>query len=173
MRRGCLIAIAFAVACARPPAVPTTARAADAIAFRAERQPSGGGGDTAQHLVGHYFVHGNEIEVVVTSGHLDIRTNDRRLRDVQAGIATGGSPYSGGWNTPRLSSVRRVGDLGLASDGSVRDTIRFVIKGTRTYALADYWLTFQLHGTFYSQRAGMWVEEVRWIHDGRRFTSSQ
>jgi hypothetical protein len=171
MRHGWLIATGFAVACARPPAALTTERAADAVAFRAERQASGG--DTAQHLVGHYVIHGNEIEVVVTSGHLDIRTNDRRLRDVQAGIATGGTPYSGGWNTPRLSSVRRVGELGLASDGSVRDTIRFVIKGTRTYALADYWLTFQLHGTFYSQRAGMWVEEVRWIHDGRRFTSSQ
>lgn len=171
MRRSWLIAIGFAVACARPAAVPTTERAADAVAFRAERRVAAG--ETAQHLAGHYFVHGNDIEVVVTSGYLDVRANDRRLRDVQAGIATGGTPYSGGWNTPRLSSVRRVAELGLASDGSVRDTVRFVIKGTRTYSLADYWLTFQLHGTFYSQRAGMWVEEVRWIHDGRRFTSPQ
>lgn len=162
--------IALGAGCARQLPAPANVPTASPVTFRAVRAAARG--EAAQHLVGHYFVHRDEIEVVVTSGFLEPRTLERTLQDVRAGIATGRTAFSGGWNTPRLSSIHRVRDLGLAPDGSVRDTVRFVIKGTRTYPLADYWLTFQLHGTFYSTRAGR-VEEVRWMHDSSRFTIPQ
>jgi hypothetical protein len=166
MRSTWMIVIGLGAACARQAPAPANVQTANAVAFRATRPAARG--EAAQQLVGHYFVHRDEIEVVVTSGFLEPRTLERTLQDVRAGIATGRTAFSGGWNTPRLSSIRRVRDLGLSPDGSVRDTIRFFIKGTRKYPLADYWLTFQLHGTLYSQRAGR-VEEVRWMHDSSRF----
>ena len=170
MRSTWMIVIGLGAACARQQPAPANVQTANAVAFRATRAAARG--EAAQHLAGHYFVHRDEIEVVVTSGYLEVRTLARTLQDVRAGIATGRTAFSGRWNTPRLSSVRRLRDLGLAPDGSVRDTIRFIIKGTGAYPLADYWLTFQLHGALYSQRAGR-VEEVRWMHDSTRFTIPQ
>jgi hypothetical protein len=170
MRGTWMIVIGLAAACARQPPAAANVQPVNAVAFRAVRPAARG--EAAQHLVGQYIVHRDEIEVVVTSGFLEIRSLGRSLSDVRAGIATGRTAFSGGWNTPRVSGIHRVRDLGLAPDGSVRDTIRFVIKGTQKYPLAEYWLTFQLHGTLYSQRAGR-VEEVRWMHDSSRFAIPQ
>jgi hypothetical protein len=170
MRIGWAILLALGSACTRHAPVAADARSAEAFPFHADRAAADG--EAAMHLSGQYYIHHDEIEVVISSGYLELNSTNRRLRDVPAGIASGATPFSGGWNTPRLSSVHRARDLALAPDGSVRDTIRFIIKGIQKYPLADYWLAFQLHSTFYSSRAGMWAEEVRWIHEERKLRTT-
>lgn len=144
--------------------LPTAPAGVSFVALRAATQR-----EAAQQLSGTYYVHPDHIVVLVTGGALHVMGANLRIEDIRAGIATGDTTVHAGWSTPRLSDVRRARDLPLAPDGSVRDTIRFLIPRTSNFRLSDYWLTFQFHGTLNVPAYGGWVEAVNWIQSSRRF----